>query len=159
MNTQHVTPQRQRVNKLAVQIAREHLRTLKKRHADYDQEVDEWYRSGDGRSPKWHTFVEGDNVWQENVGGRGYRFPECIHGRSYWTDYDNICGPCEDGLTVYEEALYAGHRDAATYLDRMSVVQYASDQGVPEHIRDELTTWALDVLPSFTAHKKTRRLP
>lgn len=29
----------------------------------------------------------------------GYRPHFCEHGSSDWTDYDNICGPCEDGLT------------------------------------------------------------
>lgn len=161
MNTTHVIPQERRLNALAVRIAREHLRTLKKRVAEYDEAVDAWYRNGEGRSPKWHTFVEGDEVYRANVGGSGYRFPECIHGMSLWTDYDNICGGCEDGLTVYQEALYAGHRDAAAYLDRMSVVQYAVDQGVPAPIIEDLTTWGLDILPSFTAHKKLdpRRLP
>lgn len=29
----------------------------------------------------------------------GYRAHYCVHGTNQWTDYDNICGPCEDGLT------------------------------------------------------------
>lgn len=143
---QHVTVTQKRVNKLAVRFALEHLHRLKRLHAEYDEEVDAWYRSGDGRSPKWHTFIEGDNVWQENVGGKGYRFPSCIHGTSLWTDYDNICGPCEDSLTVYQEALYAGHRDAQEYLNRASVWQYAKDQNVPDDICDQLFAWATDML-------------
>lgn len=31
---------------------------------------------------------------------QGYRPHYCEHGTSNWTDYDNICGPCEDGWTV-----------------------------------------------------------
>lgn len=162
MTTTHVIPQERRLNALAVRIAREHLRTLKKREAEYDEAVDAWYRNGEGRSPNWRDEHDDEgNTWRWNAGGSGYRFPQCIHGMSYWTDYDNICGPCEDSLTVYQEALYAGHRDAAAYLDRMSVVQYAVDQGVPSEIVADLTTWGLEVLPSFTAHKKLdpRRLP
>lgn len=30
---------------------------------------------------------------------RGYRAHYCEHGTNQWTDYDNICGPCEDGET------------------------------------------------------------
>lgn len=30
----------------------------------------------------------------------GYRPRTCEHGTSLWTDYDNICGPCEDGITM-----------------------------------------------------------
>lgn len=30
----------------------------------------------------------------------GYRPHYCEHGTNLWTDYDNICGPCEDGLSM-----------------------------------------------------------
>jgi hypothetical protein len=30
----------------------------------------------------------------------GYRAPHCEHGMNLWTDYDPICGPCEDGMTM-----------------------------------------------------------
>lgn len=30
----------------------------------------------------------------------GYRPHYCEHGTSQWTDYDNICGPCEDGVSM-----------------------------------------------------------
>lgn len=30
----------------------------------------------------------------------GYRPHYCEHGKTQWVDYDNICGPCEDGLTM-----------------------------------------------------------
>lgn len=42
---------------------------------------------------------------------RGYRAHYCEHGTNQWTDYDNICGGCEEGLTLaygpwkYERAL------------------------------------------------------
>lgn len=29
---------------------------------------------------------------------QGYRPQYCIHGTNTWTDYDNICGGCEDGI-------------------------------------------------------------
>lgn len=62
--------------------AAEYVRLIKARWAKYQEEVDIWYRSGEGRT-------------------RGYRFPACFHGKSNWTDYDNICGGCEDGFTGY----------------------------------------------------------
>lgn len=34
----------------------------------------------------------------EEAHEEGYRPPHCFHGTNLWTDYDNICGPCEDGL-------------------------------------------------------------
>jgi len=30
----------------------------------------------------------------------GHRAHYCEHGMSRWTDYDNICGPCEDGISM-----------------------------------------------------------
>jgi hypothetical protein len=30
----------------------------------------------------------------------GFRPHYCEHGTNCWTDYDNICGPCEDGITM-----------------------------------------------------------
>lgn len=36
----------------------------------------------------------------ENDRKNGYRPHYCEHGTSNWTDYDNICGPCEDGISM-----------------------------------------------------------
>lgn len=30
----------------------------------------------------------------------GFRASHCEHGTSQWTDYDNICGGCEEGITM-----------------------------------------------------------
>lgn len=30
----------------------------------------------------------------------GHRAHYCEHGTNQWTDYDNICGPCEDGFSL-----------------------------------------------------------
>jgi hypothetical protein len=30
----------------------------------------------------------------------GHRPHYCEHGKTQWVDYDNICGPCEDGVTM-----------------------------------------------------------
>lgn len=30
----------------------------------------------------------------------GHRPHFCEHGADMWTDYDNICGPCEDGVSM-----------------------------------------------------------
>lgn len=32
----------------------------------------------------------------EDAAKEGYRPHHCFHGTNLWTDYDNICGPCED---------------------------------------------------------------
>jgi hypothetical protein len=31
---------------------------------------------------------------------QGYRPHYCEHGANMWTDYDNICGACEDGFSM-----------------------------------------------------------
>lgn len=54
----------------------------------YEADVDDWYRNGDGRPTQ--------------AGGRGYSYPYCFHGTSRWTDYDNICGGCEDGFGHFD---------------------------------------------------------
>lgn len=35
---------------------------------------------------------------------RGYRPHYCEHGISLWTEYDNICGGCEDGISMGDPA-------------------------------------------------------
>ncbi|QOI67628.1 hypothetical protein SEA_BEUFFERT_261 [Streptomyces phage Beuffert] len=81
------------------------LRALKKREAEYRAEREEWYRAGDGRPRKMYQGPDDDRPY--NYGGKGYAFPyACVHGSSAWTDYDNICGPCEDGYSVYQLAIW-----------------------------------------------------
>lgn len=78
-------------DRLLLPIARQVLKNMRKVEADYAAEVEEFYTEGDGR--------------RTSEGGRGYTFPHCIHGTSRWTDYDNICGGCEEGLRTTEAAV------------------------------------------------------
>lgn len=68
--------------KTVLKRALQYVAMMKRRWSQYQEEVDIWYRSGEGKT-------------------RGYTFPECFHGASLWTDYDNICGGCEDGFNGY----------------------------------------------------------
>lgn len=48
--------------------------------------------------------------WKESCAAerrQGYAPSACVHGTSRWTDYDNICGPCEDGLGWWDFAAQA----------------------------------------------------
>lgn len=135
MSERYTTPS------LVLLMAKSALRNLRTSKLEYDEAVDAWYRSGPGRSPKWHTFVEGDEVWTENVGGKGYRFPECIHGKSYWTDYDNICGGCEDGSTLYEQALGTAWGLYREYLTRQEVYRVAVKAKAPEEVTRPIGDW------------------
>ena len=64
-------------------IARVVLATIRKREAEYEAEVANWYESGDGRPV--------------DQGGRGYIYPYCPHGARMWVDHDIPCGACEMG--------------------------------------------------------------
>lgn len=41
-------------------------------------------------------YLEACESWRKD----GYRPHYCEHGTNLWTDYDNICGGCEDGMTM-----------------------------------------------------------
>lgn len=81
---------------MVTRVARQILDAEIAKFEQYEAEVADWYANGDGRSVA--------------DGGRGYSYPACVHGVSRWTDYDNICGPCEDGYGHFDwhrEARYA----------------------------------------------------
>lgn len=83
---------------------------------------------------------------------RGYRAHYCEHGTNQWVDYDNICGPCEDGRTMSdpmqrrEFALYEAKRIqkeaediyAAATLFRKLDISFDSNAAM-ERIRDLLS--------------------
>lgn len=56
----------------------------------------------------------------------------CEHGTSRWTDYDNICGPCEDGwsmrgrLARWQEAK---RQATSRYADAMAMLLWAAQAG------------------------------
>ena len=89
--------------KTELKRALEYLTAIKRSWNDFLADREAWYRSGDGRPT--------------SQGGKGYSFPYCFHGSSQWTDYDNICGGCEDSftgynpMTFYRWALDKGHQD------------------------------------------------
>lgn len=72
--------------------------------ARHEADVREWYTHGDGASPRYMQDPDGGGA--VNVGGRGYTYPECVHGTSRWTDWDNICGGCEEGASLAD--IYIG---------------------------------------------------
>lgn len=54
------------------------IREARKDWADLQQTIQDW------------------NDMADECQRQGYRPKYCIHGTSSWTDYDNICGGCED---------------------------------------------------------------
>lgn len=120
-------------------IALVELRKLKASEAEYRAEREEWYRSGDGRRPHWWTNPKTGRT--RNYGGKGYGFPYCEHGSSLWTDYDNICGGCEDGHTVYQLAIWNAQEKVAEYRRRVEWVLTAP-ASLDHDVKADLIIWA-----------------
>lgn len=102
---------------LMPQLTKQAIAHLERRQAEYDAEVKDWYENGDGRP--------------SSEGGRGYRFPHCIHGTSLWTDYDNICFGCEEPLTLEEQAEPMA-RERAMRIEGLML--FTSGTGIPNDL-------------------------
>lgn len=110
------------------------LAEVRKREADYDEEVRAWYEEGEGRP--------------RSEGGSGYRFPHCIHGASLWTDYDNICGWCEDSSTAIEQAIVFGRERFLRFVQRWEWVN-AAPGDLDYDTRKGLLHWAASLHPGL----------
>jgi hypothetical protein len=68
---------------------------------------------------------------------KGFRPHRCFHGMNLWTDYDPICGPCEDGYSWFDPELYrklalGQAKDAYKKFDeRLDLYVKASTAGLP----------------------------
>lgn len=97
---------------------------------------------------------------------QGYRPHYCIHGMNLWTDYDPICGPCEDGYTDRELALAQAHTDVRSYMARLNAVNAfttsakEAGQDVGRTLTDTIWDWVQGPLEILTTHRRpTRNLP
>ena len=107
-----------------------------KREREYDKEVREWYRKGDGRS--------------REDGGRGYAYPYCIHGVYILTDYDIPCWRCEAGdweefdyIATIRWTVGAWQRAKAECDRRRAALNHLVEAGYSlGDIPAEMTKWA-----------------
>ena len=82
----------------------------------------------------------------------------CIHGTNRWTDYDNICGPCEDGYTDRELALDWAHRDVRQWIERfhdVTTLQMSArhrGERLPQMLTNQLWAWANEPLAILDLH-------
>ena len=129
------------MDKLTGKIALQRLRALKAHEAEYRADREEWYRSGDGRRPNWRTDPETGR--SHNYGGKGYSYPYCPHGMSLWTDYDNICGGCEDGYSVYQLALWSAQEMVSEYNERSDWLLNAPSALRHSDMYRDLIDWVL----------------
>lgn len=79
----------------------------------------------------------------------GHRPQHCIHGTNQWTDYDNICGGCEDGVTMLNMAV----RDAADAVSEQTKrIKWA--QGAPHiltpEVRNSIWEWAFEPVMRYS---------
>lgn len=81
MSTNTQTPARLDFRTLT--LARTYLNDERRMFADFEEECAEYAR-------------------------QGFRPHFCVHGTDQWTDYDNICGPCEDGQGSWDYVSAAG---------------------------------------------------
>ena len=66
-----------------------------------------------------------EREWQaeaEEYAKQGHRPHYCIHGTNQWTDYDNICGGCEEGLTLREQAIRMAHDELHTEMEAVNAL-------------------------------------
>lgn len=131
-----------------LRLALHYLREGQAAVAAYDAEVDAWYRSGEGRPSK---YIESEWGGRINVGGHGYAFPHCIHGSSRWTDYDNICGGCEDGFTPDDrryclDLAWNRYNRAMTRIDDAASL-VGKHHDMPEDLKKALIDWAVSDFP------------
>lgn len=98
--------------------------------AAYEEDVEHWYRYGDGRPT--------------SKGGRGFAYPTCVHGTSTWVDFDCACWRCESegGYFSYLTQLRVALEDAEFEVERFekSVTAFMLLQGLSmsESLESEL---------------------
>lgn len=108
------------------------LRGLNAADAAYEAEVRDWYENGDGRPV--------------SEGGYGYTFPQCKHGSNLWTDYDNICGGCEDGSSNVELAIVEARTRYLTFVGFFEWMGQ-TPAALPEHIRKQIAEFSVTLFP------------
>lgn len=77
----------------------------------------------------------------------GYRPHHCFHGMNLWTDYDPMCGPCEDGYGYFDPNMYRelalgeANRAFAAQNERIDMLVKLLQMGAPVQTA-EMGTWA-----------------
>ncbi len=108
-------------HRLLLTRALTHVKAQRVRKAEYEAECREWAR-------------------------QGYRAHHCPHGRDLWVDYDVICGPCEDGLSIHQIALMTAHDEVRTFTERLDIANRAHHAHAPEDVRAGLFAWAMQAI-------------
>lgn len=88
---------------------------------------------------------------------RDYSFPACVHGASNWTDYDNICGPCENGEGYWDDSReWKRAKDIASYAlikfeekrnKALTALVSLRVEGAPVEVETAVIDWLLSIQP------------
>ena len=105
------------MNRSTLKVALRYLKAAKARRSAWEDECRAWAR--EGFAPAY-----------------------CEHGTYLWTDYDPICGYCESGWTVYDEALWHAKRweqEQRSLTDLLiKAIDIGASRTVTGAIRDEI---------------------
>lgn len=113
-----------------MRLAHELIELERRRFDEYEESVNKWYR---------HRHLN-----------QGHTFPVCIHGSSRWTDYDNICGGCEDGdsyfdyLRVAKAALREAQARWDNYWEAQDKYIWMVSHGYDNEAAGKFSQWAHD---------------
>jgi hypothetical protein len=86
----------------------------------------------------------------EQASKEGYRPHYCFHGTNLWTDYDNICGMCEDHGNYWNYQTYAAialgeaTRAFEKVQERHGHLIAMMQDGAPSEVLMKLNEWALE---------------
>lgn len=99
---------------------------------------------------RWAKFEEEKEAYYRE----GFRPQYCFHGTSNWTDYDNICGPCEDGYGWFDRQAYRllslsmAHQAYREWSKRVDLLTAIRDADAPADW-SALYKWASEPLKEF----------
>lgn len=79
----------------------------------------------------------------------GHRSHYCIHGTNQWTDYDNICGGCEDGVTLRQMSVERAYGVTSRFYKALDLAREAGAQHFPREVTDAMWEHACNILTPY----------
>lgn len=101
-----------------------------------------------GYRAQWAAYLEAC----EDDRANGHTPHYCFHGMSRWTDYDNICGSCEDHGNYWDYSLYArisldeAIRRHTQMMERQEILMKLMKLGAPWEKVMGLGEWSTETM-------------
>lgn len=111
-----------------------------------------------------HIFKDFEREWAQYESDcdlsyrHGYRPSRCFHGTNLWTDYDPMCGPCEDGLGWFDREAYRkisldmARRDLDEFYKRLQIYTQLQTNNVPGIDYGQLIEWVGEPVNKHRVH-------